>query len=49
MEESAGEIGEVTNFIPLPAIAHLMKLDKAKLLTDERHIYFIDERRKEEK
>jgi len=38
------DIGEVRNFIPLPAIAHMMKLDKAKLLNDELHIYFIDER-----
>lgn len=38
------DIGEVRNFIPLPVIAHTMKLDKAKLLNDELHIYFIDER-----
>ena len=43
------DIGEVRNFIPLPAIAHLMKLDKAKLLNSELHIYFIDERWKKEK
>ncbi len=43
------DIGEVRNFIPLPAIAHLMKLDKAKLLNGELHIYFIDERWKKEK
>ncbi|MBE0516241.1 MAG: TRC40/GET3/ArsA family transport-energizing ATPase [Methanophagales archaeon] len=43
------DIGEVRNFIPLPAIAHLMKLDKAKLLNDELRIYFIDERWKEGK
>ena len=38
------DIGEVRNFIPLPTIAHLMKLDNAKLINDELHIYFIDER-----
>ncbi len=43
------DIGEVRNFIPLPAIAHLMKLDRAKLLNDELRIYFIDERWKEGK
>jgi arsenite-transporting ATPase len=41
------DIGEARNFIPLPAIAHLMKLDKAKLLNGELRIYFIDERWKE--
>ena len=39
------DIGEARNFIPLPAIAHLMRLDKAKLLNGNLHIYFIDERR----
>ena len=43
------DIGEVRNFIPLPAIAHLMKLDKAKLLNSALHIYFSDERWKKEK
>ncbi len=38
------DIGEVRNFIPLPTIAHIMKLDHAKLLNGELHIYFIDER-----
>ena len=38
------EIGEVRNFIPLPTIAHIMKLDIAKLLNGELHIYFINER-----
>jgi arsenite-transporting ATPase len=45
----ATDIGEVRNFIPLPAIAHLMKLDKAKLFNGELCIYFIDERWKKEK
>jgi len=45
----ATDIGEARNFIPLPAIAHLMKLDKAKLLNDALHIYFIDERWKKVK
>ncbi|HDS46046.1 MAG TPA: ArsA family ATPase [Methanomicrobia archaeon] len=45
----ATDIGEARNFIPLPAIAHLMKLDKAKLLNDALHIYFTDERWKKEK
>ena len=45
----ATDIGEIRNFIPLPAIAHLMKLDKAKLLNGELRIYFIDERWKKEK
>ncbi len=40
----ATDIGEVRNFIPLPALAHLMRLDKAKLLNGSLHIYFIDER-----
>ncbi|MBN1454808.1 MAG: TRC40/GET3/ArsA family transport-energizing ATPase [Methanomicrobia archaeon] len=40
----ATDIGEARNFIPLPAIAQLMKLDRAKLLNDALHIYFIDER-----
>jgi arsenite-transporting ATPase len=43
------DIGEIRNFIPLPAIAHLMKLDKAKLFNGELHIYFIDERWKKGK
>ncbi len=43
------DIGEVRNFIPLPAIAHLIKLDKAKLLNGELHIYFIDERWRKKK
>jgi arsenite-transporting ATPase len=43
------DIGEVRNFIPLPAIAHMMTLDKAKLLNDELHIYFIDERWKKKR
>jgi arsenite-transporting ATPase len=43
------DIGEVRNFIPLPAIAHLMKLDNAKLLNSELHIHFIDERWKKKK
>lgn len=43
------DIGEVRNFIPLPAIAHMMKLDKAKLLNGELHIYFLDERWKKER
>lgn len=43
------DIGEVRNFIPLPAIAHLMKLDKAKVLNSELHIYFIDERWRKKK
>ncbi|MBN1763137.1 MAG: TRC40/GET3/ArsA family transport-energizing ATPase [Methanomicrobia archaeon] len=43
------DIGEARNFIPLPAIAHLMKLDKAKLLNAELHIYFTDERWKKER
>ncbi len=38
------DIGEIRNFIPLPAIAHVMKLDKAKLLNGELHIYFIKEK-----
>jgi len=38
------DIGEVRNFIPLPTIAHIMKLDRAKLLNGALHIYFIDER-----
>jgi len=38
------DVGEVRNFIPLPTIAHIMKLDRAKLLNDELHIYFIDEK-----
>jgi len=45
----ATDIGEIRNFIPLPAIAHLMKLDKAKLLNGELCIYFSDERWKREK
>ena len=45
----ATDIGEARNFIPLPAIAQLMKLDKAKLLNDALHIYFIDERWKKVK
>ena len=45
----ATEIGEARNFIPLPAIAQLMKLDKAKLINDALHIYFIDERWKKVK
>jgi arsenite-transporting ATPase len=43
----ATDIGEARNFIPLPAIAHLMRLDRAKLLNGNLHIYFIDERWKE--
>lgn len=43
------DIGEARNFIPLPAIAHLMKLDKAKLLNADLHIYFTDERWKKER
>jgi arsenite-transporting ATPase len=43
------DIGEVRNFIPLPAIAHMMTLDRAKLLNDELHIYFIDERWKKKR
>ncbi len=43
------DIGEVRNFIPLPAIAQIMSLEKAKLLNGELHIYFIDERWKQEK
>lgn len=43
------DIGEARNFIPLPAIAHLMRLDRAKLLDDDLHIYFIDERWKKER
>ena len=43
------DIGEVRNFIPLPAIAQMMTLEKAKLLNGELHIYFIDERWKKEK
>jgi arsenite-transporting ATPase len=43
------DIGEARNFIPLPAIAHLMKLDKAKLLNEDLHIYFTDERWKKER
>ncbi|MCW3130018.1 MAG: ArsA family ATPase [Methanophagales archaeon] len=38
------DVGEVRNFIPLPTIAHIMKLDRAELLNDELHIYFIDEK-----
>ncbi len=34
------DIGEVRNFIPLPTIAHIMRLERAKLLNDELHIYF---------
>jgi arsenite-transporting ATPase len=45
----ATDIGEARNFIPLPAIAHLMKLDKARLLNAELHIYFTDERWKKER
>jgi arsenite-transporting ATPase len=45
----ATDIGEARNFIPLPAIAHLMRLDRAKLLNGNLHIYFIDERWKERK
>ncbi|MGC9444903.1 MAG: ArsA-related P-loop ATPase, partial [Candidatus Methanospirareceae archaeon] len=45
----ATDIGEARNFIPLPAIAHLMKLDKAKLFNDALHIYFSDERWKKAK
>ncbi len=43
------DIGEVRNFIPLPAIAQMMTLEKAKLLNGELHIYFIDERWKKGK
>jgi arsenite-transporting ATPase len=43
------DIGEVRNFIPLPAIAQMMTLEKAKLLNGELHIYFIDERWEKEK
>jgi hypothetical protein len=43
------DIGGVRNFIPLPAIAQMMTLEKAKLLNGELHIYFIDERWKKEK
>ena len=39
------EIGEVRNFIPLPAIAQVMKLDSAKVLNDVLHIYFIENER----
>jgi hypothetical protein len=43
------DIGEVRNFIPLPAIAQMMTLEKAKLLNGELHIYFIDEQWKKGK
>jgi hypothetical protein len=45
----ATDIGEARNFIPLPALAHLLKLDRAKLIDGELHIYFLDERGKREK
>jgi arsenite-transporting ATPase len=45
----ATDIGEARNFIPLPALAHLLKLDRAKLLHGELHIYFLDERWKRER
>jgi len=38
------EIGEVRNFIPLPTIAQMMRLERAKLLNGELHIYFKDEK-----
>jgi len=41
------DIGEARNFIPLPAIAHLMKLDKAKLLNGIYTLLMNDGRRKE--
>ncbi|RLE48269.1 MAG: hypothetical protein DRJ31_07540 [Candidatus Methanomethylicota archaeon] len=34
-------IGEVRNFIPLPAVLYSMKLEKAKLIGDELHITFV--------
>ena len=37
------DIGEVRNFIPLPTIAHIMKLNSAKLLNGALHIYFIEQ------
>jgi arsenite-transporting ATPase len=43
------DIGEARNFIPLPAIAHLMRLDKAKIVNSDLSIYFIDERKDGEK
>jgi arsenite-transporting ATPase len=38
----ATDIGNVRNYIPLPKDARTLKLDKAKLLHDELHIYFIN-------
>ncbi|MCU4140202.1 MAG: Anion-transporting ATPase [Methanophagales archaeon] len=37
------EIGEVRNFIPLPSAAWLMRLERAKLLNGELHIFFVRE------
>ncbi|MCW3132100.1 MAG: TRC40/GET3/ArsA family transport-energizing ATPase [Candidatus Methanospirare jalkutatii] len=37
------EIGEVRNFIPLPTAAWLMRLERAKLLNGELHIFFVRE------
>ncbi|RLF14705.1 MAG: hypothetical protein DRJ97_05780 [Thermoprotei archaeon] len=37
------EVGEVRSFIPLPSIAYCMRLDRAKLIEGELHIYFARE------
>ncbi|MCP8322311.1 MAG: hypothetical protein H3Z52_15445, partial [archaeon] len=43
------EVGDVVKVIPLPTATLRMKLSRAKLLSDELHISFVDDHEREGK